>query len=230
MKKGKNKNDLIIICLNGNLPDRNFFLKQNQEFKNIKIIAADGAANTLYKSGIIPNIIIGDLDSLDTNIFSTDILNNIKIIKDLNQNKTDFEKVIEFLINSHSKKIKIQKNIIILGINGGYIDHIVNNLNIMIKIPFNYSFYDPPIWGYIIKKGEIAEFNIPIKSKISIFGFVKTFVKTSGLKWNLNHWLNFPGMNSALNRSDSQNVIIEVKSGGNILIMIYDSYINDNGI
>ena len=48
-----------ILCLDGELPSAAFFF-----FFTLPIIAADGAANTLMQMGVLPQIVIGDLDSI----------------------------------------------------------------------------------------------------------------------------------------------------------------------
>ena len=58
----------------------------------IPIIAADGGANFLADHNIIPELIIGDLDSIEEQK-----INNVetqKIIRISNQNTTDLEKVL----------------------------------------------------------------------------------------------------------------------------------------
>ena len=80
-----------IICLDGELPVE--FLKKI----SLPILAADGAANTLIHNGITPNVIIGDLDSLNH-----DIVRNIRIVKDFDQNSTDFEKIMEYCFQQNA--------------------------------------------------------------------------------------------------------------------------------
>lgn len=48
-----------ILCLNGDLPDPSFFHK-----RKLPVIAADGAANVLCNLGVFPDLITGDLDSI----------------------------------------------------------------------------------------------------------------------------------------------------------------------
>jgi len=60
-------NPEVIIGLNGEYQNEldlyKFFFKQ---FSNLKIVAADGGAKYLKKIGLLPETIIGDLDSLET--------------------------------------------------------------------------------------------------------------------------------------------------------------------
>ncbi|MFN7039056.1 MAG: thiamine diphosphokinase [Alphaproteobacteria bacterium] len=200
-----------IICLNGELPNKSFFSK------NIPIIAADGAANKLHKMDVIPSVIIGDLDSVDKKIF-----NNVKKVKILNQDKNDFQKALVYADNNDLMPS------IILGASGGFLDHILNNISIIIEN--NCIFYSPPLIGKIIKSPKVEQLELEPSIKISLFGIPEAIVNTSGLKWELNNAkLTFPGLNSSLNRVVSNNVIIEV-SKGILLVLYYETKEIDKGI
>lgn len=164
-----------VLCLNGNLPDKDKILKLS---KNIPIIAADGAANNLIQNDIKPNIIIGDLDSLDTKLD----LSSSNVIKVEDQNSTDFEKSLNYI------KAQILYPTLVLGINGGEIDYILDNTNKFIKYSTDISmaFFDSPNkWGIAIQK-EIA-IKTKKSSTVSIFPFQEnTYLKSSGLHWEIN--------------------------------------------
>jgi len=198
-----------ILCLNGDIPNERFF-------SNDKIvIAADGSADKLKQIGITPKIIIGDLDSIEYKNHSES-----KIIHLPDQNQTDFQKSLQY-IKQHNLGPTI-----ICGVNGGLIDHIFNNINIIIEN--NCSFYAEPIIGYSLNKGKF-EIHLPLNTKISLFGIEHAKVKTSGLKWELNNEiLNFPGNNSCSNRVINENISIEI-ANGKILLFIYLEDIKDNG-
>ena len=58
------------IVLNGEVRDYEFLKSNFQNNKYDFIICADGGAKHLYKINIIPDYIIGDLDSLNSEIIS----------------------------------------------------------------------------------------------------------------------------------------------------------------
>ena len=94
----------IVLIANGEFPTHKKPLEIIK--KNKYIICCDGAANSLIKFGQSPNIVIGDLDSIDTNI------NNKNIdIKD--QNNNDFRKALHWI----SENINLHK-LFILGATG----------------------------------------------------------------------------------------------------------------
>ncbi|RUR07937.1 hypothetical protein ELY15_11650 [Legionella sp. km772] len=101
-----------ILCLNGDLPDSSFFAKLN-----LPIIAADGAANSLFKRHIKPTLIIGDLDSVHPRLLKEQDF----LIAD-DQECSDYQKAMAYLGEQHLLPA------IVVGINGGYLDHILNNI------------------------------------------------------------------------------------------------------
>lgn len=165
-----------ILCLNGLLPNTKTIKTLAKDSKII--IAADGAANQLAKKNINPDYIIGDLDSLDNKYSWV----NSKIIKIPDQDSTDFEKCIDY-INTHTLFPTL-----VLGINGGEMDHIIDNINKFIKysstIPM--VFFDMPNkWG--IAMTSTLSINTEISNIVSIFPFLQnTHLKSQGLYWELN--------------------------------------------
>jgi thiamine pyrophosphokinase len=102
------------VILNGQMPTDDIII--NQITNSDYIIAVDGSANKLFDLEIIPDVIIGDLDSL-RNIKNKDI----ELVETLDQNKTDFRKTLEWCI------VKNISNISIFGISGESEDHFLGN-------------------------------------------------------------------------------------------------------
>ena len=86
-----------------------------------KIICADGGANIAKEMGIIPDYIIGDLDSIKKDLL-TFFQDKTIIIKDKDQNKSDLELAIKLAESLPSKEI------IIIGALGKRIDHTIANI------------------------------------------------------------------------------------------------------
>ena len=109
-----NENKNVSVILNGQMPTDNTII--NQITNSDYIIAVDGSANKLFDLEITPDVIIGDLDSLQ-NINNKDI----ELVKTTNQNKTDFRKTLEWCIEKNIL------NISIFGISGESEDHFLGN-------------------------------------------------------------------------------------------------------
>jgi len=200
-----------ILCLNGDMPERVFFET------TLPIIAADGAANTLVKQGIKPHAIIGDLDSVYDHIRYEH-----HTVQDSDQNTNDYQKSLVYL-----EKNKLLPAIVV-GINGGYLDHVLNNMNIFMQS--DSILYAPPLIGMVIKAGEQKILTLPKNTKISLIGFPHAEVSTKGLKWELhNQSLTLPGINSCFNRCLANEIELMTHQG-TLLIMIYLSAIVDAGM
>jgi len=109
-----NRKKNVSIVLNGQMPDDHVLV--NQIIDSSFIIAVDGSANKLIDLGIIPDVIIGDFDSLQAIG-----IKNVKLIETPDQNKTDFRKTLDWCIEKNIF------NISIFGISGKSDDHFLAN-------------------------------------------------------------------------------------------------------
>lgn len=206
-----------ILCLNGALPEASFF-----QDKNIPIIAADGAANTLIQKGVSPHLIIGDLDSV-----SPEIQSQFTTLYRPDQNHCDFEK------SMHHLKDENLWPALIIGLNGGYLDHILNNVSLILKS--GSVFYDPPLVGFTLthegpRPSQMQKLELPVHSKISLAGIPWASVTTHGLQWDLDQThLQFWGFNSFFNRTSQKHVEIKLLEG-TLLVLVYLQPIQDAGL
>lgn len=117
------------ILLNGKIEDINFLKEVIGNEKYDYIICADGGANYLYKLNIVPDYILGDLDSLQLkakDYFKEKGVNFKKFPE--RKNETDAQLCI------HLAKSLGVLQIELLGALGGRIDHTVANINLMYYI------------------------------------------------------------------------------------------------
>ena len=199
-----------LVCLNGDLPDSKFF-----DRCPIKIvIAVDGAANKLREKNIGYDMVIGDLDSA-----SAEATQNVDTVYLPHQAYSDFQKTIEYL------RSKALLPSIVLGINGGYLDHVLHNINVFSDLQC--LFYTSQTFGMMINSGTEKIFTLPKHSKISIIGMPSAVVSSNGLHWDLeNTTLSFPGTNSCFNRSVDKKVTIHVSTGA-ALVLAYTEDVVD---
>ncbi|MGL5315980.1 MAG: thiamine diphosphokinase [Peptostreptococcaceae bacterium] len=145
------------IILNGKIQDyeliKNIIVKENYNY----VICADGGANHSYKMGILPNFIIGDLDSVDKNVVEYYKKYNVKFEQfPSKKNETDTELCIYLAKQLKSKEIHL------IGSLGGRIDHTIANINLLYYIKSN---------GMIPKIiSEKEEIYIAIKEEITVLG------------------------------------------------------------
>lgn len=119
----------ICIVLNGEIKDYDYINRIVRTGSYDYIICSDGGANHAYNMDILPDYIIGDLDSIDKNIIEYYKSNNIKFEKfPTKKDETDTELCIEL-----SDKLKA-KEIHLIGALGGRIDHTIANINLLYYI------------------------------------------------------------------------------------------------
>ncbi|CAM2885994.1 thiamin pyrophosphokinase [Legionella steigerwaltii] len=201
-----------ILCLNGDLPELSFFTGMN-----VPIIAADGAANSLLDLGIRPQLITGDLDSV-----RPAILEDHPFLHSADQNYSDFQKAMRYLKDNDLLPA------IVVGINGGHLDHILNNINIFMET--NCLLYAPPIRGFVLNEKSHINCLLPTHTKISLIGIPTATISSKGLQWELNNsQLSFPGKTSCFNRTRLSEVALEIHQGS-VLVLIYEQMIEDAGL
>ena len=87
------KNALII---NGGLNSTKRDQLDNYDF----IVAVDSGAEHAYKLFLKPNLIIGDLDSIDEKTIKRAVKDSIQIVKyETNKNETDFELPLKHVLD-----------------------------------------------------------------------------------------------------------------------------------
>ncbi|HPI21159.1 MAG TPA: thiamine diphosphokinase [Candidatus Kapabacteria bacterium] len=200
-----------IVCLNSNLPSIRFFNK----FKNIKILAADGAAIKLYKKGIIADFVIGDLDSFkQSKVFES--YTNDKVIYDESQETNDFQKVLDFAIKQDFH------NILVVGFHGGELEHTLNNCSILFKYKnlLNLCVYDKS--RYAIPVDESVELKCKTGETISLIPLTKTIIQTQNLKWELNNEILELGVREGARNIATKDIIfLNIKKGS--LLLFFDA-------
>ena len=196
-----------IILANGKPPKKSiitFF--QKKEFETL--ICADGGANSALKMKLVPDFIIGDLDSI-----SSEALNKFKslsrIIKLKRQNDTDVEKCLKFAIKKNYTES------LLVGVTCNRLDHTFCNLGIVLK------FFPQINISLIAEDSFLKPYRGSVKLKtypgetISFYGFDrKTKIISKGLKYPLkNIPLPFGERESTSNVSNSTKVELNITGG-----------------
>ncbi|MFA6532497.1 MAG: thiamine diphosphokinase [Patescibacteria group bacterium] len=191
----------VVIFVNGNLSD----LGQAKKIiiKTDYLIAADGGANLFKKLGLTPNIVIGDMDSIKPKL--------LKKYKSINyprkKDKTDFELAIDYCF-----KNKFQE-IIIFGILGDRIDHMMANIFLIAKIQSENKLIKIKIIEgnkeiFVLNKEIIIEGKIGDEISIIPISDKLEKITTEGLEYQLkNDYLLFgstKGVSNVMNKTKSK--------------------------
>jgi thiamine pyrophosphokinase len=203
-----------IILANGKPPVKSTIeFLQSRSYKSL--ICADGGANRAVKLNLIPQFIIGDLDSIKKSTINF-YKNKSEIVKFERQNDTDVEKCLKFAIE---KKFN---DIILLGVTGNRLDHTFCNLGIVIKFFKKIKLKILAENSLLIPYSGIVKLRTFTGEIISLYGFdEKTRIKSSGLKYPLNNIsLPFGKKESTSNEALTDEIHLEVKGG--IIFIIRD--------
>jgi len=199
-----NRKKNVSIVLNGQMPDDNVLV--NQIIDSGFIVAVDGSANKLIDLGIIPDVIIGDFDSLQAKR-----IKNVKLIETPDQNKTDFRKTLDWCIEKNIL------NISIFGISGKSDDHFLANYYTL------YDFSEKISWKAFTDFSVISpctgnrEFESYKGQKVSLFCMKGSSTITSkNLEYPLKSYQLKPSDEAVRNISIAEQ--FEIKSTNTILV------------
>lgn len=192
-----------LICLNGTIPESELF----EQFAELPLIAADGAATALVANGIVPEFIVGDLDSIDA-----DTLRQLEGLADVivepDQDMNDFEKTLRFAEG------QLWKRLLIVGIHGGDLEHTLNNWSVMMRFGRTLSLTALDRQRYAIPLYASTAFPPTSDELLSLIPQPHAHLTTEGLQWPLsNEALSLGGREGARNRAAAELVQITVHDG-----------------
>ena len=182
--KNNNDNKYALIIANGIIRDYKRIKKLLSSYcgDDPLIISADGGIENTIRLGLNPNIVIGDMDSLDREKYDRELSEVNFISVDTEKDESDTRLAVEYALE---KKIK---DITIAGATGGRLDHTFANMLILASQEL-----DDVSARIIDEESEISCMHASgtVKGKtgdlISIFSLTPftRFTKTSGLKYPL---------------------------------------------
>ena len=203
----KMKNALIV---NGGLNST----KRDQLGNYDLIVAVDSGTEQAYKLFLKPDVIIGDLDSIDEKTIKRAEKDKVQILKyETNKNETDFELALKHVIDKEIKDITI------IGGEYGEIDHLFGVLTVIISLQKDQQI------SWIHKDQTVL---IPNSKKIVIGSNVEFSIlpftnlknlNISGAQWNLdNENIEFGKSVTLRNISIDNDIEVSVKDGKFCLI------------
>ncbi len=199
-----------ILCLNSELPSLGFFIKY---FTDTPTIGADGGAVRLFEKGLICDYVVGDLDTF----FKSNIekyFTKSKIIYEPDQEINDFEKSLIFAQHQGYQKI------LVLGFQGGELEHTLNNWSIIKKYSQSLTLCIFDKGRYGIPLNQSFSVSTQIGELISIIPQPRAKLRTNNLKWNLdNGILELGCREGARNVATNTSISVELIEG-EILLFI----------
>ncbi|HEX2867521.1 MAG TPA: thiamine diphosphokinase [Ignavibacteriales bacterium] len=201
-----------VIIANGKAPKKSIFpFLKKQGYTTL--ICADGGANSARRLKLIPDFILGDLDSIhpDTLKFYED---KVKVKRIKRQDDTDVEKCLKFAINNRYSEC------VLTGVIGDRLDHSFSNLGIVLRYSRLISLKVISDRSFLtVHKGNFCLRTVPGET-LSIYAFdKKTKISSTGLKYELqNDTLPYGLRESTSNEALQSEVHLKVK-GGRVFII-----------
>lgn len=186
-----------------------------QDFPNIitysLVGCTDGAFHYLNKYQSMLDFIIGDLDSINKIIIN----NSSKFLIREDQNKTDFEKALEYLLERNIEQVDV------FGATGLEQDHFLGNISVAMKFfkKIHITFFDSFGSFFFVKKQ--SQHKVRKGANISLIPIKKVKkIITTGLMYQLNSSnLEFGNLIGIRNQSIEENINISFKKGKLLLFI-----------
>lgn len=202
--------------------------------KDRLVLVCDGAIHRCLELGIEPDVLLGDFDSLPSSLQEATRRGNPQpeldrhanarddgkslaptIIHALDQNKTDSEKALDYVLEQGAT------DIILCQAMGDRTDHSLNNLSLLSR------YYDPDKKLTLARENEVVLFakdtTVHLNQKkdygIGILGFPQGIITTNGLAYNCKALeLAINQNNSISNKITSETTLIDIS--GSALITL----------
>ena len=203
----------VLIAANGTWPNQAIW-KPLVDCSDV-IIACDGAVVQLLQNDIIPNFIVGDLDSIPQQMFGSQIEQlGITVIPMLNQDSNDLAKALQYCKNLDAT------NIDVIGVEGGRLDHQIGAYFSLCEQGSNAILHLDNWTARLVPSGGLAFDSIEKGKNISLFAIgTVNGVTLSGVKWSLNNQQLLPGTNGLHNESSGEKIQIS-HLGGHLLLLL----------
>ena len=208
-----------IIISNGRIKNKKFY--KNLIKKSDYVICVNGGSKHARTLNLIPNIIIGDMDSLSKSDYQYFLKKGCKIkkyhpVKD----KTDMQLAIE-----HAIKLGLKK-ILMLCVFGERLDHILANIFLLIKITkkgVKARIIDEFNEIFLVRKSGVVEGEIGETVSLIPLSLSVTGITTRGLEYRLeNGMLKIDDTLGVSNILTKKRAMIKVGNG--ILLVVKSKY------
>jgi len=203
----------VLIAANGTWPNQAIW-KPLVDCSDI-VIGCDGAIVQLLQNDIIPDFIVGDLDSIPREIDMSQLEQlGIAVIPILDQDSNDLAKAINYCNNLGATKIDV------VGIEGGRLDHQIGAYFSLCEQESNAILHLNNWTARLVPSEGLVLDSIEKRKNISLFaiGTVKG-VTLSGVKWTLNNEDLLPGTNGLHNESIGGEIKISHLEGHLLLLI-----------
>ena len=198
-----------VILADGNYPEHEIprdYLKNAE-----RIICCDGSAEALLNEGMIPEAIVGDLDSLRKDIakrFSD------RLFRDISQETNDLTKAVKWCAERGYRKI------VIVGATGKREDHTIGNISLLAEYVKDMEVIMVTDTGILLPfKSDCKVSSFP-GQQVSVFSVdTETEITSKGLKYPLQKRKLKNWWTATLNEAESASFTLEF-TGGPVIVYL----------
>lgn len=169
------------------------------------VIAADGAANRLLASGVTPDVVIGDMDSLEPEIRRS----SLDIREDQDQETTDCDKLILFVNRTYQ-----EADFSLIGMEGDRFDHVLGSTHSAARLNPGVRVVLRDGFGFFVTENRRIQVRCNLGQIISLIPLLPCEgVLMSGVEWTPKQNLSPLGATSISNVASDTTVTAELQSG-----------------
>ncbi len=210
---------ILFVVAGGQIRDLSFFQSKLLELNPSGIICADSGAGHLYSLGVIPQVIIGDMDSLTPEMLDYFRGQGCKIIKYPEaKDETDTQLALEYAFGMDADEIYL------FGAVGTRIDHTLANISLLVhgaKKGVNVRFIDEWCEAFIVSREYVIDGEIGQTVSLLPFSDVVKGITLDGFEYPLKNGVMEIGRPYGIsNRLTATKGVISV-SAGYLLVIRY---------
>ena len=209
----------VAIFANGTITDFERVRAALTGENGVQVIAANGGAHYCAMLQLTPDLVIGDLDSLDEGLRARLAAAGVRIeAYPRDKDRTDLELALRAAVNRNPERI------LLFGLLGGRLDQTIANLLLLARPewgPAQLITVEGPDTAYLVRGGDSLEIDGKPGETVSLIPLSPLVrgVTTQGLRWALNEAeLSFGSTLGISNELDSVPAVIHT-TGGVLLVV-----------
>ena len=210
---------VLLVVAGGEIRDMAFLRSKLSELKPAEIICADSGAGYLHTIGMVPHVIIGDMDSLSPGMLEHFKERGSRIIRfPEGKNETDTQLALEYAFDA------VPDEIYVFGAFGTRIDHTLANVSLLalgVKKGIQVKFIDEWCETFVVDRESTIEGEPGQTVSLLPLSDTVTGITIEGFEYPLNDGMMEIGVPYGVsNRLIAARGVISVKSG-HLLVIRY---------
>ena len=203
----------VLIVANGVWPKQFFDVHRCEEYQ--AVVALDGAANRLMERNVIPDILLGDLDSVSESVLEHCKASDVKVVHTPDQHRSDISKGLEWAHETYP-----DSEIDVIGVEIGRYDHHLAAYSALFECSSDATIL---LDGCQARRVPQTPTNIETEpnSTISLISFGEvTGATIKGCKFSLDNETLTTGTRGVSNTATGPSITVSVKSGDLLLLIM----------